>query len=103
MKSAAKVGVLLVVFVILIIASLAVLGRSLLPSRTKTFYVDLNDAGGVTLGTRVLMAGVQIGSVDKVDLVNSHRARFTLRIHPDVQLPKGSELVIPSSLVGLGD
>jgi phospholipid/cholesterol/gamma-HCH transport system substrate-binding protein len=103
MKSAAKVGVLLVVFVVLIIASFTILGRSLLAQKRKTFYVSLSDAGGINQGTRVLMAGVQVGSVEKIDLVNPHLARFTLALNEDSKVPIGSEAVIEGSVIGLGD
>lgn len=103
MKNAAMVGVLVVVFVALVIGSFAVLGRTLLPSRRQTYFADLPDAGGVSIGTRVLMAGVQIGTIDKVDLLTPHEARFVLHLEPKFKIPRGSELVIQSSLVGLGD
>ena len=103
MKSAAKVGVLLVVFLVLIVASFSVLGRSLLAPRKQTYYVSLADAGGITQGTRVLMAGVQIGSVEKIDLLSPHEARFTLQLNEGAKVPVGSEAVIEGSVIGLGD
>ena len=103
MKSAAKVGVLLVVFVVLVIASFGVLGRSLFAPKKQIYYVDLVDAGGVTAGTRVLMAGVQVGTIEKIDLLNPHRARFTLSLNGDARVPIGSVAEIEGSLIGLGD
>jgi phospholipid/cholesterol/gamma-HCH transport system substrate-binding protein len=103
MKSAAKVGVLLVAFVALVIASFTILGRSLFVQRHQIYYVDIADAGGLAQGSRVLMAGVQIGTVEHIELVSVHEARFTLSLSKEARVPQGSEAVIQGSLTGLGD
>ncbi len=103
MKSAAKVGALLVVFVILVLGSYAILGRSVLSRHRKTYFVSMTDAGGLLVGTRVLMAGVQIGTVDKIALAGPHQAQLTIHLNDGTKVPEGSEAVIQGSLIGLGD
>ncbi|HWD41415.1 MAG TPA: MlaD family protein [Fimbriimonas sp.] len=103
MKSAAKVGLLLVVFIALVIGSYQILGHSLIAKRNRTIFVDMPDAGGMAPGTSVLMAGVRIGSVEKVTLIDPHNAQLTLRIEEKYGVPPGSTAVVSGSLVGLGD
>lgn len=103
MQNAAKVGLLVVVFVGLLVGAYAVLGRSLFAPPVKTYFADFGDVAGITPGTRVLMAGVRIGSVSGVQLVSPRQARLTLTIEEAVRIPVGSQAVIPSSLIGLGD
>ncbi|AIE83905.1 MlaD family protein [Fimbriimonas ginsengisoli] len=102
MQSAAKVGLLLVVFVGLVIGGYSVLGKSLLAPKMDRYMADFEDAGGVTEGTPVLLAGVEVGSVAKIRLLNPKLARLSLDLKPGTQVPEGTEAVIPSSLIGLG-
>jgi phospholipid/cholesterol/gamma-HCH transport system substrate-binding protein len=102
MQSAAKVGLLLVVFIGLLIGGYAVLGRSLFGRATQTYYADFSDASGIAPGTQVLMAGVKVGSVGTIRLVNPKLARMSLLLDKDVQVPTGTVAMLPSSLIGLG-
>lgn len=54
---------------------------------------EFESVAGLDAKAAVRMAGVRIGSVEKVELVDS-RARLTLRIYPDVRIARGSEAVI---------
>ena len=56
MQGASKVGALVIVFGLLLYGAYAMLGQSLFAPKTKTYYADFTDAGGVTEGTKVLMA-----------------------------------------------
>jgi phospholipid/cholesterol/gamma-HCH transport system substrate-binding protein len=103
MKSAAKVGLLVVVFLVLVLGSFSFLGRSLFPRHQKQFFVLMHDAGGVAQGSRVLMAGVEIGSVKRIGLQDPHTARLTLEIHQDINIPQGSSAELPGALIGLGE
>ncbi len=60
-----------------------------------------DSATGLKKNAPVEMAGIQIGTVDKIEL-DKGRARITLRIHPDVQLPGDSVVLIRTRGV-LGD
>jgi len=102
MQSAAKVGALVVVFVGLLLGAYAVLGKSLFAPPMERYYADFPDAAGITPGTPILMAGVNIGSVAEVKLVNPKQARMSMDIKSGTQIPAGSQALIPSSLIGLG-
>lgn len=103
MQAAWKVGLLVVVFVALVLGVYAVLNRSVFAAKTKDYYATFADAGGLTVGSRVLLAGVQVGQVSKVELRGSNEARATLAIEEDVQIPEGTTAVLPSSFIGIGD
>ena len=103
MQSAAKVGLLLVVFVGLLIGGYAVLGKSFFGTPSDPYYVDLIDAGGVTEGTQVLMAGVAVGTVAEVRLVGPSKARMKLQLKKGLLIPSGTTLQLPTSLIGFGD
>jgi phospholipid/cholesterol/gamma-HCH transport system substrate-binding protein len=103
MQNAAKVGALLLVFVVLLVGGYSILGSSIFAPKTDVYYSDFADAGGVGPGTRVLIAGVKVGQVSKVALVSPRLARVTMALNHDVAIPVGSRVVIPSSLVGLGE
>ena len=102
MNSAAKVGVLLVVFVGLLLGAYVIVGKSLFQPPADLYFVTLPDAAGVTPGSQVLMAGVQVGSVAKIELKDAKTASMTLAIKNGTVLPTGTTVRIPTSFVGLG-
>lgn len=102
MKSAAKVGLLVVVFVVLLVGAMGVLGNSLLGTPEDTYYAFVSDASGVSSGAQVLLAGVPVGEVKKVELSDPLHARLTFSVKKGTKLPIGSEVVLPSSLIGFG-
>ena len=103
MQSASKVGLLLVVFVGLFIGAYAVLGKSLFAPKADTYFATLSDAGGITQGTRILMAGVDIGTVSTIALTSPTEAKLTLSIVPGTKIPSGSSVLLPTSFIGFGD
>jgi len=103
MGNAAKVGGLVVVFIAMLLGAYAFLGKSLFGPKFQTFYASFPDAGGITPGTRILLAGVNIGLVTSVELASPTEAKATLAVKPGIDIPAGSKLLLPSSLVGLGE
>jgi phospholipid/cholesterol/gamma-HCH transport system substrate-binding protein len=103
MANAAKVGLLVVVFFGLLIGGYAVLGKSLLAPPKDLYYAEFEDATGVTVGTPVQMAGVTVGSVGKLDLMGPRRARLTLNVNQGIRIPSGTEAVVPTSFIGIGN
>lgn len=103
MQGAAKVGALVIVFVVLLYGAFMVLGKDLFGKPQVEYYAAFHDAGGVTAGSPVQMAGVKIGTVDGVKLVSPTLAKMTLKIGAEFKLPEGSTAVIPTALIGLGD
>jgi phospholipid/cholesterol/gamma-HCH transport system substrate-binding protein len=102
-KNTARVGLFLIVFVALIIGAFQILGKPLFARKHRIYYVRMTDAGGLANGSKVLMAGVQIGEIRQIALSDAHHARLTLSLHEDTRLPVGSEGLIPGSLVGFGE
>ncbi len=103
MQAAWKVGLLVVVFVGLILATYAILQKSFFATKTDSYIVEFENAGGLESGARVLYAGVQIGSVSKVELASAGKAHATIAIYRGYQIPKGSRAVLPTSFISIGD
>ncbi len=103
MKSPARVGLLLIVFVGLMLGAYAALGRNLFAPKQDLYYADFADASGMVEGGKVLIAGVRVGTTGPVVLVNPHLARVTLKLNKGVHVPEGSTATIPSQLIGIGD
>ncbi len=103
MQSAAKVGALLLVFIVLVIGGYSVLGSSLIGPGKDEYFAVFPDAGGTPPGARLLLAGVQVGTVSKVTLDSPTQAKMTLLLEKGTQLPEGSRVEIPGSLIGLGE
>jgi phospholipid/cholesterol/gamma-HCH transport system substrate-binding protein len=103
MANAGKVGMLIVVFGTLLLGAFAILQKSMFAPAQTTYYADFQDAGGVTSGAKVLLAGVSVGHVESVALSDGMTARLKLRIDDKVKIPVGTEAVLPTSLVGIGD
>jgi phospholipid/cholesterol/gamma-HCH transport system substrate-binding protein len=102
MQGAWKVGLLVVVFVAMLYAGYLLLGASLISPKTDLYFADFADAGGIGVGTPVLMAGVKIGQVQKIELSNPKVARISLGIDRQYQIPAGSVAQVEGSLIGLG-
>ncbi len=103
MQAAWKVGLLVVVFVGLLLATYAILKKSFFATETEAYIVEFENAGGLESGARVLYAGVQIGSVTKVELATAGKAHATIAIEKRYQIPKGSRAVLPTSFIAIGD
>ncbi len=103
MQAAWKVGLLVVVFVGLLLTTYAVLQKSIFAKETDDYFVEFENAGGLQSGARVLLAGVQIGSVTKVELMTVGKARATIAVEKGHQIPAGSRAVLPTSFISIGD
>ncbi len=103
MKAAAQVGLFVVVAVILLLAGAVTLGGHFFGSKRDTYVVTMPDAGGLAKGSRVLMAGVQVGEVTKVAVASPTEARLEIGIDPKTRIPHSTRALIAGSIVGLGD
>jgi phospholipid/cholesterol/gamma-HCH transport system substrate-binding protein len=103
MQAAWKVGLLVVVFVGLLLSTYAILKKSFFATETDEYIVEFANAGGLESGARVLYAGVQIGSVTKVELATAGMAHATIAVEQRYQIPKGSRAVLPTSFIAIGD
>lgn len=103
MQDASRVGFLVIVFAALLLGAYAVLGKSLFAPKTTTYYADFADAAGIAPGSKVLMAGVKIGTVAEIRLASPHVARMRLEIESDKKIPEGCVATLQTSLIGFGD
>lgn len=103
MGSAPKVGLLVVVFIGLLLTAYGLLEKSLFAKQTDTYYIEFENAGGLQSGARVLLAGVQIGSVSAVELMTPGKARAVVSIERGYSIPQGSTAVLPTSFISIGD
>ncbi len=103
MQSAARVGLLGIVFIVLIVAAMAILRQSLFTPATQRYFIVFEDAGGLTDGAKVLMSGVRVGTVSEVRLEGAQQAVAVIDIEEDYKIPEGSVAELPGSLISLGD
>lgn len=90
----AKVGLLILGgSIILLYMTFAVGKYEFGEKKGYVITAEFESVAGLDEKAAVRMAGVRIGSVEKVELVDS-RARLVLRIYPDVRIARGSEAVI---------
>lgn len=94
------------IFVLAGIAALAWLalkigGGALVGGETFTVRARFTNLGGLAPGASVLISGVSVGRVDKVELDDRYAAVATLRVRKDVALPVDTMAAIRSSgLIG---
>ncbi|MBF0492867.1 MAG: MCE family protein [Deltaproteobacteria bacterium] len=87
--SALKVGLFaLVCLALIVFLSLRVSDLKFSGAGHYPLYIDMKSAEGVDHKTPVLVAGIQVGIVEKIELTEAHHARLTLRINKEVQLPQ---------------
>ncbi len=103
MQSAAKVGLLVVIFVGLLFGAYAALGRTMFAPKTAKYFAEFEDAGGITPATQVQMSGVKIGTVIAVSLAGPRRARVAFEVQEGTRIPQGSYAKIATPLIGLGE
>lgn len=103
MKGAWQVGLLVVAFVAMLGGAYAILGRQMFAPKTDPYFVELPDAGGVAVGAPVLLSGVKVGQVSKVELASPNLARLSLALKEGIDLPEGSTVSIPTAIIGFGD
>ncbi|MBL8048360.1 MAG: MCE family protein [Chthonomonas sp.] len=102
MGNAFRVGLFACVFVGMLVGAYAILGRSMFAAKTYPVYAEFADAAGVTSGAQVLYAGVKVGQVESVGLLNG-KARLKFAMEEGPQIPGNVEAFLPMSLIGIGD
>lgn len=103
MESAWKVGLMFTVFAAMVLGVYSVLQRNLFAVPTNEYFVEFDDAGGLTSGSAVLLSGVRVGQVERVELRDGIRPIAVLQIEEQYGIPEGSVAVLSSSLIGIGD
>jgi len=88
MTSEAKVGIFALIALIIIgLVTLKVGSRSFVFSRGYEVKVVIDNAIGIRTKTPVEIAGIKIGQVKSIELLDSMKAELTLTIDSDVVLP----------------
>jgi phospholipid/cholesterol/gamma-HCH transport system substrate-binding protein len=90
-KSAWKFAVFALACLVLLVALAAHVGNITLFSSRHTVYAQLADVTGLTTGTPVDVAGVQVGQVSSIAVQRGH-ALVGLSIDNDVALRKGTDV-----------
>src|SRR5512134_604891 len=94
LSAEAKVGLLVIVgSVILLYMTFAVGKYEFGEKKGYTLEATFDSVAGIDVKASVRMAGVKIGTVEKVELENS-RAKVTVRIDEGVQIKRGSEAMV---------
>jgi len=93
-----KVGVTLVVSLTLLFFAIYYLAGKL--NNDRQIKVIFNDAQGISQGELVQMAGVEIGQVDDVSLVDGNKAQVVVGIHRKYHIPRESLFQITTGVLG---
>jgi phospholipid/cholesterol/gamma-HCH transport system substrate-binding protein len=102
-SSQAKVGLFVfVALAILAYVTLEVSNRTLTAGATTIIYTELDNAEGITKKTPVQVAGIPIGAVESIELLDGRRARLGLKVRRGVALTKNMEVQVRARGV-LGD
>ncbi len=76
-------------------------GGAFVGGETTTIRARFANLGGIAPGANVLISGVSVGKVDKIDLDERYAAIATLRIRKDIPLPADTMAAVRSSgLIG---
>lgn len=95
-----KVGLfVLIVLIVLAYATVRISQTSLSPGGTYSVYLQIESATGITKKTPVEIAGIQVGYVSDINLIDNNQARLTLEINKSVKLSRNVEARIKA--VGL--
>jgi len=93
----ARVGAATLLGLVLIVVTLTLLrGGLALRQRGYELTVRFGDAAGLNEGTPVRMAGVAVGQVRAITLVEN-KANVTVAMRPDVRVPQGSHFLIATT------
>ena len=101
MSAAARVGLLVILATVLIVFATQFLRQDAGDGPT-TYRVEFADAGGLTRGSKVMLAGVEVGRVRSVGLTEAGSAEAVLDIQRGVELRQGVTAEVPTSLVSIG-
>lgn len=74
------------------------IGHDSKPDGYYSLKARFENSEGITSGSDVMISGIKIGFVDKLDLDKiSFMANLTMRINKDIKLPKDSQAAITTS------
>ena len=94
MSHVARVGLILTIAAVLLGGGFYVLAGGYARMNSYTLSVVFENALGLQRGSKVRMAGVDIGMVDDISLDPENRARLKLVIDRRYRIPEGSKFTI---------
>ena len=77
--NAARVGLLVIAFAVMLLYAWQFLGNHFSKDE-HLYFVKMPDATGLVRGSKVLQAGVSIGSISAIGLTADNKAKLTIRI-----------------------
>ncbi|MBS1586830.1 MAG: MCE family protein [Bacteroidetes bacterium] len=87
--------------VLLILAVYYFIGQAGVFSNYHHYYGFYDNVGGLTLGTPVMVKGVQVGKVSNMELASGKGVKVELSIAKDISLPQGSIIwLVPGGING---
>lgn len=93
-----------VALLVLMAATMAIVGLSYLKGRsllntTNTYYVEYANTQGLNRGDRVVLSGVQVGVVQKQELIGEHKdkVRVSFDLDNNIEVPKDSYVILATS------
>lgn len=91
-----KIGITIVVAVLVGFVGFRVMKDAPIFRLGTVYYVDYAKVDGLSVGTSVLVSGIKIGSVQRLQLMPNDSVRVTLSLNIPQGLPEGSQAVIRS-------
>jgi phospholipid/cholesterol/gamma-HCH transport system substrate-binding protein len=103
LSAQSKVGLFAIIaLAVILYLTLRVSDLRLIPTGTYSIYLEMKSAEGIDHKTPVMVAGIQVGVVESIDLMPGNMARVKLRIKKGVVLPKDVKAEVRTKGV-LGD
>jgi phospholipid/cholesterol/gamma-HCH transport system substrate-binding protein len=101
MRPEAKVGLIIFAAIAVLVIVYWFLGGLAMRAASYPLYAEFDDVQILSRGSAVRLAGVRIGVVDAITLTEDKRARVTMRIQRDYEVPVGSQATVTSGgLIG---
>lgn len=103
MRSSVQVGIITSLATALLAGAFFFLGRSVLNRPTYLLNAQFSDVKGLRAGANVLLSGVNIGSVEEVELKDSRLVNVRMRVDKRARIPLRSKVRIPGAVLFPGD
>lgn len=91
-----KIGITVVLAIVVGFVGFRVMKDAPIFRMGTVYYVEYAKVDGLSIGTTVLVSGIKIGSVQKLELMPSDSVRVTINLNVPYGLPEGSSAIITS-------
>lgn len=91
-----KIGITVVLAIVVGFVGFRVMKDAPIFRMGTVYYVEYAKVDGLSIGTTVLVSGIKIGSVQKLELMPSDSVRVTINLNVPDGLPEGSSAIITS-------